>query len=141
MEPFTAKVDEPVLDALRERVRGTRWPEQFDDPTWSQGVDASFLRELCGYWSDHYDWRVDEARLNSFDQWTATVHGQTLHFIHRRSSNPDATPLLILHGWPCSIFGGHRRSRRSFAWWAGVPRGLPLTARIRILDAGCLQGH
>ena len=104
MEQFIANVDESALDALRERVRGTRWPEPFDDPTWSQGVDAAFLRELCAYWSDHYDWRVDEARLNSFDQWTTMVRGQTLHFIHRRSSHPDATPLLILHGWPCSVF-------------------------------------
>ena len=86
MEPFTAKVDEPVLDALRERVRGTRWPEPFDDPTWSQGVDAAFLRELCAYWSDHYDWRVDEARLNSFDQWTTMVRGPMISVRSQRIS-------------------------------------------------------
>jgi microsomal epoxide hydrolase len=104
MEHFIAHFDEPVLCDLRQRLRGTRWPESFDDPTWSQGIDATFLRELCAYWSDLYDWRADEARLNRFDQWKSMVEDQTIHFIHRRSSNPDAMPLLILHGWPSSIF-------------------------------------
>ena len=104
MKPFNVDIDERDLDDLRKRVRDARWPEPFDDPTWSQGIDATFLRKLCGYWSDHYDWRTDEDRLNSFDQWTTVVHDQTIHFIHRRSSNPDATPLLLLHGWPCSVF-------------------------------------
>jgi pimeloyl-ACP methyl ester carboxylesterase len=104
MERFVVDIDEPILEDLRERLRRTRWPQSFEDPDWSYGVDGGYLRELCAYWADGYDWRVDEARLNRFDQWQARIDAQTIHFIHRRSPRPDAIPLLILHGWPCSVF-------------------------------------
>jgi pimeloyl-ACP methyl ester carboxylesterase len=104
MERFAVDVTEPVLVDLRRRLAATRWPEAFEDPTWSYGVDNHFLRRLCSYWADGYEWRADEARLNAFEQWTTAIRGQTLHFIHRVSVHSEAIPLLILHGWPCSVF-------------------------------------
>ncbi len=102
--PFTVHVADEVLADLRERLSRTRWIDDLGDDDWTYGVSAAYLRELCAYWETEFDWRAQEDILNAFDQFTVTSDGQTIQFIHARSPEPDATPLLLVHGWPGSIF-------------------------------------
>jgi hypothetical protein len=98
--PFRIDVPEAELADLRRRLRQTRWPEREPVGDWSQGVPLAYLRELCGYWADGYDWRATEARLNALPQFQTVVDGLPVHFIHLRSPHPEALPLIITHGWP-----------------------------------------
>jgi epoxide hydrolase len=101
--PFRIEVPEAQLDDLRDRLRRTRWPEPETVPDWSQGVPLEYLRQLCGYWADGYDWRAAEVRLNALPQFRAGLGGLGIHFIHARSPEPAALPLIITHGWPGSV--------------------------------------
>ncbi|WP_428101239.1 epoxide hydrolase family protein [Candidatus Rariloculus sp.] len=103
VEPFTIDVPEAVLDDLNERLDRTRWPDQLPGTGWDQGADTAYMRELAEYWRNDYDWRAEEARLNGFEHFRATVDGLGVHFVHERSADPDAVPLLLLHGWPSSF--------------------------------------
>jgi epoxide hydrolase len=102
--PFTVAVPEETLVDLRARLDRTRFIDDFEGDGWTYGVSRSYLRELCDYWRTTFDWRAQEATLNSFDQFQIHVDGQPIHFIHARSPNPGALPLLLVHGWPGSIF-------------------------------------
>ena len=88
---------------LRERLARTRWTSDLPGTGWERGVPAAYLRELAAYWATDYDWRAQEAALNAYPQFITTIDGADLHFLHVRSAEPDATPLLLLHGWPGSI--------------------------------------
>jgi epoxide hydrolase len=101
--PFRIEIPEADLRDLRERLGRTRWPEAETVEDWSQGVPLAYLRELCGYWADRYDWRATEARLNALPQFRTEIDGLGIHFIHVRSPHPDALPLVITHGWPGSV--------------------------------------
>ena len=95
---------EPVAARdLRERLARTRWTRDLPGTGWERGVPAAYLRELAAYWATEYDWRAQEAALNAYPQFSTTIDGAGLHFLHVRSAEPDATPLLMLHGWPGSI--------------------------------------
>jgi microsomal epoxide hydrolase len=101
---FRAETPEPVLEDLRERLARTRLPDQIEASGWSYGTDRAALVALLDHWRDDFDWRAQEARINAFDQYVTEVQGERMHFIHQRSPNPDATPLVITHGWPGSVF-------------------------------------
>ena len=101
--PFSIDVPEADLADLRQRLRRTRWPEPETVGDWSQGVPLAWLRNLCGYWADDYDWRRCEARLNALAQYRTTIDGIAIYFLHVRSPVPDALPLIITHGWPGSV--------------------------------------
>lgn len=88
---------------LRARLAATRWPVESPDVDWARGVPGSYLRGHADYWQHEYDWRAQERRLNELPQFTTTVDGQNLHFVHARSPEPDALPLVVTHGWPGSI--------------------------------------
>jgi epoxide hydrolase len=103
IQPFRISVPDEDIEDLRNRLSTTRWAETFPDPDWNYGVDPAFLRELCRYWSEGYDWRVHEAALNQFPQFMTRIDGAKLHFLHVRSSEPDATPIVMTHGWPGSV--------------------------------------
>jgi pimeloyl-ACP methyl ester carboxylesterase len=103
IEPFRVSVPEADVADLRERLRRTRWPSMWADHEWRYGVDIDFLRELCRYWAEDYDWRRHEAALNELDQFVTRIDGARLHFLHVRSPEPDAMPLVITHGWPGSV--------------------------------------
>jgi len=103
IERFRVEVDDSILDDLRGRLARTRFPDQIDGDGWEAGIPVKYLRELVEYWSDTYDWRTQETRLNQFDHFRTRIDGQSIHFIHSRSPHPDAFPLLITHGWPGSI--------------------------------------
>ncbi|MEV6525927.1 epoxide hydrolase family protein [Longispora sp. NPDC051575] len=101
--PFKIAIDEAKLVDLRERLAATHWPAQLPGAAWAKGAPTSYLRELAEYWRTSYDWREHEALLNSYPQFTTDVDGVTLHFLHVRSPEPDALPLVLAHGWPGSI--------------------------------------
>jgi pimeloyl-ACP methyl ester carboxylesterase len=103
IEPFSVRIPQSEIDDLRARLGKARWPEKEPVDDWSQGVPISKLRALCDYWAKDYDWRRCEARLNAFPNFRTTIDGLSIHFIHRRSSRPDALPLIITHGWPGSV--------------------------------------
>lgn len=103
VRPFRIAVPDEDLADLRDRLHRTRWPERECVPDWSQGVPLDYTRDLAAYWASEYDWRACEARLNSFDQFVTQIDGLDIHFIHQRSANPGALPLVITHGWPGSI--------------------------------------
>jgi epoxide hydrolase len=103
IRPFRIEVPQAALDDLGERLARTRWPAEPEGIGWSRGVPVGYLRELAEYWRTAYDWRRHEARLNQLPQFTTTVDGANLHFLHVRSPEPEATPLLLIHGWPGSV--------------------------------------
>ncbi|GAA2678376.1 MULTISPECIES: epoxide hydrolase family protein [Actinosynnema] len=103
--PFRVAVPQADLDDLADRLARTRWPaglDEHDRADWSRGVPPDYLKDLVEHWRTSFDWRAVESRLNELPQFTATVDGANLHFAHVRSPEPDATPLLIAHGWPGS---------------------------------------
>jgi epoxide hydrolase len=103
IEPFRIEVPEDTLDDLRRRLTSTRWPEPETVDDWSQGTPLSYVQDVCRYWAEDYDWRATEARLNAFPQHRAVLDGLRIHFLHVRSPEPDAFPLVLTHGWPGSV--------------------------------------
>jgi epoxide hydrolase len=103
VRPFRIETAESELADLRGRLLRTRWPERETADDWSQGVPLAYLQEVVNYWAKQYDWRAREARLNRFAQFKTRLGGLDIHFIHVRSANANALPLIITHGWPGSI--------------------------------------
>jgi epoxide hydrolase len=103
LEPFRIEIPQSELDGLSERLADTRWPSELPGVGWSRGVPLGYLRELAEYWRAEYDWREHEARLNELPQFCTTIDGANVHFLHVRSPEPEALPLIITHGWPGSI--------------------------------------
>jgi microsomal epoxide hydrolase len=103
VEPFFVHVDDAVLDDLRRRLELTRFPDPVPGTGWEYGTPIGEIRDLVSYWRHEYDWRVEEAHVNSFSHFLTRVNDQELHFLHARSKHPDALPLLLVHGWPGSF--------------------------------------
>jgi microsomal epoxide hydrolase len=122
---FRLQVPEEALSDLRERLARTRWPDEPPLEPWSTGASLAYLKELCAYWRERFDWRAWEARLNAFPQFKADVQGIGLHFIHARSPNPGAMPLLLSHGWPGSVFEFHELIPRLTPHFHVVAPSLP----------------
>jgi pimeloyl-ACP methyl ester carboxylesterase len=103
IRPYRISVPQADLDDLRERLARTRWAADLPGTGWERGVPTAYLSELAAYWEKEYDWRAHEAALNAYPQFITTIDGTQLHFLHVRSAQPDATPLMLLHGWPGSV--------------------------------------
>ncbi|MHB8272605.1 epoxide hydrolase family protein [Bradyrhizobium sp.] len=103
IRPFRIDIPEADLVDLRRRVLATRWPDRETVMDQSQGVQLAKLQELVRYWGTDYDWRKIEAKLNALPQFVTTIDGVELHFIHVRSGQPNALPVIITHGWPGSV--------------------------------------
>ncbi|MGY5126585.1 epoxide hydrolase family protein [Streptomyces nigrescens] len=101
--PFHLDIPQADLDELRHRLTRTRWPDELPAAGWDYGVALPYLKDLVAYWADAYDWRAHEARLNALPQFTTTIDGQHVHFLHVRSPEPEATPLIVTHGWPSTV--------------------------------------
>jgi pimeloyl-ACP methyl ester carboxylesterase len=101
--PYEINVPESDLLDLRDRLARTRWPTQLPGADWDRGVPVGYLQGVARYWRDGYDWRKYEAELNQYPQFTTTIDDQNVHFLHVRSPEPGALPLIITHGWPGSI--------------------------------------
>ncbi|GLZ05235.1 hypothetical protein Acsp03_27010 [Actinomadura sp. NBRC 104412] len=113
IKPFRIEIPQADLDDLADRLARTRWADELPEdevtdgvqkgpiqPGWEYGVPVSFVRDLVARWRDGYDWRAWEARINAYPQFTTEIDGQTIHFLHVRSQEPGATPLILTHGWP-----------------------------------------
>ncbi|MFE5719906.1 epoxide hydrolase family protein [Streptomyces erythrochromogenes] len=100
---FRIDVPRSRLDDLRSRLAVTRWPDELPGVGWSRGVPVAYLKGLADHWLTAYDWRTHEAELNAHPQYVTDVEGQNIHFLHVRSPEPGATPLVLLHGWPGSV--------------------------------------
>jgi pimeloyl-ACP methyl ester carboxylesterase len=103
IHPFHLSIPQSTLDDLQTRLRTARWPHKEPVTDWSQGVPLSAIQDLCSYWETKYDWRRCEALLNSYPQYTTSIDGVEIYFLHIRSKHQDALPLLITHGWPGSV--------------------------------------
>ena len=103
ISPFRVDVPEEQLIDLRSRLAGTRWPSELPGVGWDRGVPVDYLKELAEYWRTRHDWRAAESELNAHPQFTTEVDGQNVHFLHVRSPEAEATPLLMLHGWPGTV--------------------------------------
>ena len=104
IQPFRVEIPEADLDDLRARLDRVRWPDELTGVDWSLGVPLGYVRELVDYWRTGFDWRAQEAKLNAFRQFTTTIDGQQVHFVHVRSPEPGALPLICTHGWPMSVY-------------------------------------
>jgi len=104
IKAFNVHVDNKDLADLRRRLANTVWPPDATGTPWSMGTDLAYMRQLIAYWKDKYDWRAHEAALNRFDQYTTTIDGQKIHFIHQKSRRPDAIALVMTHGYPGTIW-------------------------------------
>jgi pimeloyl-ACP methyl ester carboxylesterase len=103
LEPFRIAIPDADLADLASRLAATRWPEQLPGTPWQRGVPVDYLKRLADYWADGFDWRAQEAELNSYPQFRTQIDGQTIHFLHVESPEPTARPLILLHGWPGSV--------------------------------------
>jgi pimeloyl-ACP methyl ester carboxylesterase len=103
VRPFTARISDAEIADLRDRLARTRWPAEETVNDWSQGIPLSYARELCRYWEQDYDFAAAQDRLNAFPQFITEIDGLDIHFLHVRSPEPNAFPLVITHGWPGSF--------------------------------------
>ncbi|MDG1027017.1 MAG: epoxide hydrolase [Gammaproteobacteria bacterium] len=101
--PFEIQVSDAAIEDLQRRLAATRMPDQLRQTSWEYGTDSSYLAELLSYWRNDFDWREQESQLNQFDQFKTEIDGLDMHFIHQRSENPNAIPLMVVHGWPGSV--------------------------------------
>ena len=103
--PFRIEIPQTDLDDLHRRLTEARFadPVPGDEPDWSRGIPTAVVRELAEYWRDGFDWRAQEAALNAFPQFTTEIDGQRIHYLHVRSADPDAVPLLLTHGYPSTF--------------------------------------
>lgn len=106
--PFKITIPDEAIDDLNRRLSSTRLPDQLGGVSWEYGTELGVLSDLIAYWREGFDWRTQEAKLNSFDQFMVTVEGANIHTIHQRSANAEAIPLLLVHGWPGSIAEFHK---------------------------------
>jgi len=103
IQPFRIEIPQADVDYLHGRLASARWPGELPGAGWSRGIPLSYLKELAAHWHTQYDWRAQEAQLNRYPQFTTEIDGQRIHFLHVRSSQPGAKPLLITHGFPSSV--------------------------------------
>jgi microsomal epoxide hydrolase len=103
-EPFTLQISDTAIADLRQRLAQTRYPDQAPGEPWAYGTSVEYLRGLVEYWRAGFDWRAEEARLNAFPQFRAALHDIEVHFLHVPGKGPNPTPLLLMHGWPGSVF-------------------------------------
>src|SRR5579871_3456644 len=98
-EPYRVEIPDATLVDLRARLALTRWPDEIAGSGWRYGTNLDFMRRLVAYWSDEFDWRAQEARINELAHFRLPLDGIDLHFVHQPGRGPDPTPLLLVHGW------------------------------------------
>ena len=103
IKSFSIDIPQSTLDDLAAKLAGARLPAPLPGDDWDTGVPTGWLRDLAHYWRHEYDWRAAERELNSYSQFTTEIDGQRIHFLHVKSPEPDALPLVLTHGWPGSI--------------------------------------
>ena len=104
VKPFTSAVEARLLEALRQRLSDTRWPDEIPNTGWEYGSNLAYIKELVEYWRTDFDWRAQEAKLNEFNHFKSEVDGLDIHFVHEKGKGPNPIPLIITHGWPSCFF-------------------------------------
>jgi hypothetical protein len=147
IRPFTVPVaPQSALDDLRKRVAATRWPEKETVSDMTQGVQLATMQKLASYWGKDYDWRKCEAKLKALPHFVTTIDGLDIHFIHVRSKNTNALPVIITHGWPGSIIEQLKvidpltNRRRTAESRRSVRRGDSVAAGLRIFRKPTMTG-
>lgn len=103
VRPYTIAVPDRVLTDLRDRLARTRWPSEIPDTGWDYGANLGYMKDLVQYWRTTFNWREQEKKLNALPQFVTQVDGIDVHFVHQKSSHPNAMPIMLIHGWPGSI--------------------------------------
>lgn len=103
MKQFKIQIPAQEIDYLNQRLSNTRWPGETINEGWKKGVPTDYLKKLAGYWRHQFDWKKQEALLNQYPQFITEIDGQRIHFLHIRSADANATPLMLIHGWPGSF--------------------------------------
>jgi pimeloyl-ACP methyl ester carboxylesterase len=103
IRPFRIEIPQSDLDDLSQRLANTRWPDELSGVGWEYGMPLGYVRKLTDHWRNGYDWRAWETKLSAYPQFTTTIDGQNVHFLHVRSPEPNALPLILTHGWPGSF--------------------------------------
>lgn len=104
VEPFKIEISQKTLDDLRARLKNTRWPDEVEGADWDYGTNLEYLKELCSYWQNDFDWRKQEAELNEFKHFKSEIDGYKIHFIHEKGAGKNRIPLLLTHGFPDSFY-------------------------------------
>jgi pimeloyl-ACP methyl ester carboxylesterase len=104
ISPFKIDIPQIEIDSLRTRLANTRWAPELNNNDWSYGVNGTYLRELTTYWTESFDWRVQEAQINTFPQFLTGIDGLPIHFIHVRGKGPNPVPIILNHGWPWTFW-------------------------------------
>src|ERR1700751_5823707 len=102
--PFKLQVPQADIEDLKARLSRTRFPDQAPDAPWAYGADLAYMKDFVPWWRDRFDWRAQEARLNAFAQFKVPLHGIDLHFIRAEGKGPSPILLMLMHGWPGSVF-------------------------------------
>ncbi len=108
IHPFNIAIPQSTLNDLRERLARTRWPDEVEGAGWSYGTNLDYLKSLVAYWQHEYDWRKQEATLNSYTQFRTDLDGLSFHFIYERGKGPNPLPIILTHGWPDSFYRMHK---------------------------------
>jgi pimeloyl-ACP methyl ester carboxylesterase len=103
IQPFSARIAQHLLDDLRMRISHTRWPDAIADAGWNYGTSLLYMKELAEYWMNNFDWRKEEAVINSYPNFTTVIDGNKIHFLHIKGKGKKSVPLIITHGWPGSF--------------------------------------
>jgi len=141
--PTTLHISEAAIADLHERLARTRFPDRASGPTWSYGTAVEYMRELVEYWRNGFDWRAQEARLNAFPQYATALFDIDLHFLHVPGRGPAPIPLLLLHGWPGSVFEflGSFRGSPTRRGSAAIRPTLSRSSRPRSRVSACFLGR
>ncbi len=103
IRPYRINIPDATLADLKTRLARTRWPTEIPNTGWDYGSNLAYMKELVTYWQTKFDWRAQERTLNELPQFITAIDGVDIHFVHVKSSNPNAMPLMLVHGWPGSI--------------------------------------
>jgi len=103
LEPFSIPFSKNAVDDLRDRLGRTRWPDEVPGTAWEYGFDLAFLKDICDYWRDQFDWKAQVEKLSTFHHFRYTSNTTGIHFIHERGKGPAPIPLIMTHGWPGSF--------------------------------------
>ena len=108
IKEFKIDISDEVLEDLHNRLSNSRWPNKEPVEDWNQGIPLSYMKDVCNYWLNEYNWRDRESKLNRFPHFLTKIDGIDIHFIHKTSPHEDARPLIITHGWPGSFVEFHK---------------------------------
>ena len=104
IKPFKIDIPDKELEEIYLKVKNYRWHEMPDDGGWEYGTNIDYMKEISNYWIKDFDWRKHETKINKFSNFTTIVDDIEIHFIYEKGSGPNPTPLLLMHGWPGSVF-------------------------------------